>query len=292
MHYDENYVKNLLPKRPEISHKGTFGSVLNIAGSGYYSGAAYFSSVSALKVGCGKSTLASVQSVLNAVSSLCPDVILFPLQQTKENTASAKALNQITKKIPNYQAVSIGCGLSTNRNTELLFEGLIKCLNKTDTPVVIDADGLNILAILNKIKKAQLPQNTILTPHPLEIARLLDMNVESVLEEPDKWVKKCSEKFNCVTVLKLHETLIADNKDNFYKNNTGNSALSHAGSGDVLCGMITGFLAQGLSCFDAACLAVYLHGRAAQIASEQLTEYSVLASNLVNFIPFAIKSIL
>lgn len=274
---DENNVRNLLPKRPENSHKGTFGHVLNIAGSEFYTGAAYFSSLAPLKVGCGKVTLASVETVLRAVSTLSPDIILMPIKKLKKESFN------------NFQVVSIGCGLSQETGYVKLFKNVIKMLFNTQIPLVIDADGLNILS---NLKNTSLPANTILTPHPKEMSRLMGVNSDNILKQPEFWVRKCCEKFNCTTVLKLHRTLVADNKGNLYENNTGNSALSHGGSGDVLTGMISGFLAQGLNCFDACCLAVYLHGKTGEIASQDLTEYSVLASDLLNYITQAIKIIL
>lgn len=308
MEYNKEYLKSILPKRPENSHKGTFGHVLNIAGSGFYIGAAYFSSIAPLKVGCGRITLASVKPVSEAISSLSPDIILMPLDETKEKTIASKSINKLEKVLINYDVVSLGCGLSTNKDTVKFFAKLIKVLSNLEIPVVIDADGLNILALrhcetlsggfITKYSPKQscahkhLPPNTILTPHPLELSRLMKVGVENILSEPESWVKKCCEKYQCTTVLKLHETLIADNKGNFYENKTGNTALSHGGSGDVLCGMITGFLAQGLDCFEASVLGVYLHGVAAEFASSDLTEYSTLSSDLLKYIPKAIKTIL
>ena len=271
-------IKQFLPKRPTESHKGMFGHVLNIAGSEFYTGAAYFSSIAPLKVGCGRITLAAPDTVLKTVSALTPDVILSPLTRVKENIKSG-----------NYEAVSVGCGLSVNEETIELFSELIKVLSELLTPVVVDADGLNILSGLKTIK---LPVNTVLTPHPKELSRLMETGVDNILLQPEIWVRKCCEKYNCTTVLKLHRTLIADNNGNFYVNNTGNSALAHGGSGDVLCGMISGFLAQGMNCFEASALAVYLHGKAGEIGAKELTEYSVLASDLLKYIPKAIKSIL
>lgn len=289
MDLDENNIKKLLPKRPEVSHKGTFGHVLNIAGSSFYSGAAYFSSLAPLKVGCGRSTLASTESVCKAVSSLCPDIILMPLDEGRDKTVSPSSIKKLGPILANYEAISIGCGLSKNKKTVQFFEKLIKLLNKSQTPVVIDADGLNSLA-LSKI--VDLPTNTILTPHPKELSRLMGVSVDNILLQPEFWAKKCSDKYNCTTVLKLHKTMIADNNGHFYINNTGNSALAHGGSGDVLCGMISGFLAQGMNCFEASALGVYLHGITAEIASAELTEYSTLSSDLLNYIPKAIKTII
>lgn len=277
MDLDENYVKKLLPKRPEDSHKGTFGSVLNVAGSSFYTGAAYFSSVAPLKVGCGKSTLISEENVLKAIASLSPDAILMPLNKINKET------------IKKFRAISMGCGFSQELNAIKIFKKVIKLLKDVQTPLVIDADGLNILSSL---QKTNLPINTILTPHPKELSRLMSVNVNEILAQPEHWAKECCKKYNCTTVLKLHKTIVADIKGNIYVNKTGNSALSHGGSGDVLCGMISGFLAQGLNCFDASCLAVYLHGKASEIASKELTEYSTLASDLLDYIPKAIKTIL
>lgn len=274
---DKKYFSNLLPKRPENSNKGTFGSVLNIAGSDFYTGAAYFSSVATMKVGCGKVTLASEEPVLHTIASLTPNVILMPLK------------NLSGKSIQNFQAISIGCGLTQSKKAVKLFKTVLKLLNKINIPLVIDADGLNILST---IKNTVLPPSAILTPHPKEMSRLLNVDVEKILDNPNFYVKDCSRKYNCITVLKLHETLVADNNGNFYENNTGNSSLAHGGSGDVLCGMITGFIAQGVIPFDASCLAVYLHGLTGEFASKDMTEYSVLASDLLDYIPKAIKSII
>lgn len=303
MNYDERYIKNLLPKRPEDSHKGTFGHVLNIAGSGFYSGAAYFSSLAPLKVGAGRSTLASVEFVLSAVAALSPDIILFPRE-----TLFNKGLKPLVEI---YQAISIGCGLSTDRNTAKFFEKFLKSVENSQTPLVIDADGLTLLALRHceakdiDIKKGfppkqspphphgllKLPQNTILTPHPAELSRLMGVSVENILENQEFWAQKCSEKYKCITILKTHKTLIVDEKGHLYRNNTGNSALAKGGSGDVLCGMITGFLAQGVKPFDACILAVYLHGKAGEIMSRDLGEYSPLSSDLLNYIHLAIRNL-
>lgn len=278
---NQEYFKQILPKRPKDSHKGTFGHVLNIAGSEYYPGAAYFSSVSALKVGCGLGTLASKAAALQAAALKSPDLILFPVDKINKD---------FLKK---FQAVSIGCGLSQDKKAVRVFKKVAKLMKDSDIPLVIDADGLNILAKQSKsvFSRLFLPKNTILTPHPREMARLMGEAIEEILDNPEYWAKECTKKYCCTLVLKLHKTIVANNNGNLYENHTGNSALSHGGSGDVLCGMITGFLAQGLSLFDASCLAVHLHGLAAELASKDLTEYSVLASDLINYIPKAIKTI-
>lgn len=325
MDFYENYVKKLIPTRPVDGHKGTFGHVLNIAGSGFYTGAAYFSSISALKVGCGRVTLASTEPVLYAVSALGPDIILKPLEGTKEKTIHPKAVKKLINSLERFDVISIGCGISMNKETMNFLKNFIDVLKNHQTPIIFDADGLTHIG---KLKITKLPSNSILTPHPKELSDLMEVSVDNILKQPEFWVKECCEKYNCTTILKLHKTIVSDNKGNFYVNNTGNTALSHGGSGDILCGMISGFIAsgsrsepklacegqakqgelndgdvrvcdnklhrskQGLGCFEASVLAVYLHGKAAEIASEELTEYSTLSSDLLNYIPKAIKSIL
>ena len=257
-----------LPERPEFSNKGTFGKVLNIAGSEYYTGAAYLSSISALKIGCGYVALSSCPKALSTVASISPDIVYIPISDVK---------NSLEK----FDVVSIGCGLSVEPGTAILFKSLISDLSLTSKTILIDADGLNIMA---KKKPARLPKNLIITPHPMEASRLLKTDVEKILEKPVDYAKKLSEKYSCTTVLKLHSTVVCSKDMEIYINDTGNSALSKAGAGDVLTGIISGLCAQGMTPFEAAKLGVYLHGRTGEIASSMLTEYSVLASDLLKYI--------
>jgi len=254
-----------LPKRDENSNKGTFGKILNISGSEYMSGAAYLSSVSALKVGAGYVELASEERILNAVVTLAPEVVLASIDKISEISATV---------------LLIGCGLSTSKKAKDIFNMVIP----SEIPTVIDADGLNILSQTN----LKLNKNVILTPHPKEASRLLGCTLEEILNNMEKSAKKISEKFNCITVLKSHRTIITDGEKIYY-NTTGNSALAKAGSGDVLAGMISGLLAQKMNSFDAAVLGVYLHGLAGYIAKNDLTAYGVLASDTIRYIPYAIK---
>lgn len=263
-----------LPKREQKSYKGTFGKVLNVAGSRNYSGAAYFSSISALKIGCGYVTLASVPSVLTRIASMSPDIVCVPV-------------GEIKPQLDKYDVYSLGSGLSQDAGAMLLFKAILNDLKDTEKTVIIDAEGLNIISKFPKIK---LPKNVILTPHVGEASRLTGQKCDDILRNPRFIAKKISEKYNCITVLKSHKTVVCSKEMDFYANNTGNSALAKAGTGDVLCGMIAGLAAQKMQPFEAACLAVYLHGLAGELASKDLTEYSVLASDLINYIPYAIKN--
>ena len=277
----------IMPSREQDSNKGTFGKVLNFSGSGNYIGAAYLSTLGALKSGAGYVALASEKKVLNSVSILLPEAVLL------SRTEGLKSLDK-------YTVCLIGCGLGQKRNSVNLFKKVIEGKRKNiDTPLspltsgeinsfVIDADGLNILSSLSKIN---LPQNTILTPHPLEASRLLGVEVNEVLQDLEGSAKKLSKKYNCVVALKTHRTVVCE-RDRIYVNQHGNSALAKAGTGDVLAGIISGLLAQKMTPFESAKLAVYLHSRAGELASEDLTEYSPLASDILNYLPNAIKEIL
>ena len=262
-----------LPERKQFSHKGTFGKVLNIAGSEYYTGAAYLSSIAALKTGCGYAALSSSPKVINTVSLRTSDIVFIPITEVK-------------KKIPEFDVISVGCGLSTDLSVSILYKSILETLAGTDKPVIIDADGLNMLSKMKK--EVKLPENLIITPHPKEASRLLGVEVEDILEKPMKFAKELSKKYHAVTVLKLHSTVVCSAENDIYVNTTGNSSLAKAGSGDVLTGMISGLIAQKMSNFEAAKLAVYLHGKTGEIASGMLSEYSVLASDLLKYIPCAI----
>lgn len=267
-----------LPKRIENSNKSTYGRVLNIAGSDYMSGAAYLSSVSALKVGCGYCFLASTDRVINAVSAQTQNVVFVPYSNLLD------ILNTV-------DVVEIGCGLSQSNQAFDLFNTVIENYS-CEKPIIIDADGLNILAKDFKLFQSSNFKYSVLTPHPKEASRLLNCDVEDVLKDVELSAKKISVKFNCTTVLKTHNTVVCSPNGEIYENTTGNNSMAKAGSGDVLAGMIAGFIAQGMNSFDGASLAVYLHGLSGDIAKEELTEYSVMAEDLISYIPFAIKHLL
>ena len=263
-----------MPERPANSHKGTFGKILNISGSDYMSGAAYLSSTAALKTGCGYVVLCSTDNVIKSVSTQSPNIVFCPLKDIANQLKAADVL-------------LFGCGLSTDFKAKKIFNSVFD--NPMNIPVIIDADGLNLLS---KHSPKFLPDNLILTPHPKEAARLLGVKTEQILSDTVSAAKEISKNYNCVTVLKTHNTVVCSKDFEIYTNTTGNSALAKAGSGDVLAGIIAGLLAQKCEPFYAAKLGVYLHGLTADITKNDLTEYGVLASDLVRYIPYAIKTLL
>lgn len=263
-----------LPLRNENSNKGTFGRVLNVAGSDYMPGAAYLSSVAALTAGCGYVFLAAEERVIDAVAAQTQNVVFAPL-------------SEIDKLLKTANVVLIGCGISTSKKAESIFKDTIK--SAFEIPVVIDADGLNLLA---KWENPSLPNNLILTPHVKEASRLLDVDADRIIANIEFFAKEISQKFNCTTVLKSSETIVCGKDLKIYKNSAQNSALAKAGSGDVLAGIITGLLAQGLDEFNAAKTGVYLHSLAGEYAKNDLTEFAVLASDQIRYISYAFKKLL
>ena len=245
-----------MPERPQNSNKGTFGKVINFAGSKNYIGAAYLSTLSILKIGAGYAALAGDARIIDSVSKLLPEAVYVDTNDGYNN-------------LDKYTVCLIGCGLGRTKNSTKLFKNVIK---NVKCPLIIDADGLNILSEVD----CKLPDNTIITPHPMEASRLLGVSLGNVLDDLQGTAKILTNRYNCVTVLKNHNTVICS-KESMYVNQHGNSALAKAGSGDVLAGIIAGLLAQKMTPFEAARLGVYLHSRAGEIASEELTEYSVLA---------------
>jgi len=280
-------VLNLLPKRMQNSHKGTYGHVLNIAGSCQYQGAAFLSSISSLRVGAGYCMLASCSDVISNVASITPDITFMDLGQSGYGTIPKESIKFINA-IANYDVVSIGCGLSQIGGVEEFVINFLKKNKNSYTPIIIDADALNIIA---KTKNSSIPLNSIITPHPMELSRLLGIEVKEIQQNRAKWAWQASKEFDCIVLLKGHETVIAVPNGKIFINHTGNSALAKAGSGDVLTGMIAGFCAQGIKLEEAACCATYIHGIASEIASKSMTEYCVLASDLIKYIPLAMRAI-
>lgn len=264
-----------LPPRPENSHKGTFGKVLNVSGSKFMPGAAFISSMAALKSGCGYVFLATDESVMNCGSWQTSGIVFTRTGSIHEHLKSS-------------QALLIGCGLGTELKSVQIFQKTFEA--QAEIPTVIDADGLNLLS---KYDLEWLPQNLVLTPHPLEASRLLGgVEVEKILKDTVHYAGEISQIYNCVTVLKTHKTVVTSPYGEVYINNTGNSGMAKAGSGDVLAGMLASFLAQGMEIFEAATLAVYTHGLAGDFARNEFTEYCVMPTDLINHIPQAFRTLL
>ena len=277
---NKDFVKSKLPKRNINSNKGDFGKVLNIVGSKQFIGAGMLASIASLRVGAGYSIMYAPKNVLSFYTNISPDLIY--INRTNSIDDSLKKIDEL-----NINSIVLGCGLGTEKETIKYVKGLLYELKNSKIPIVIDADGLNCLSISDISK---LPQNAILTPHPKELSRLLKVDTEEINNNREKYIDFAVEKYAVTVVLKGNKTLIKD-KSGLYQNTTGNTALSKAGTGDILSGMIGGFLAQNTTVLDAAILSVYLHGLAGELYSEDFSQYSMLASDLLQYIPLSLKSL-
>ena len=275
----------LLPPRPPDMHKGEAGRVFLLAGSVGLSGAAALCTVGALRVGAGLVTVGIPKSLHNPMVEKLTEAMLKILPETKEGSLSLQGLPEIVSTSEQMDAVAIGPGLSQHPQTKALVRQLLPRINK---PLVLDADGLNALAEdMTVLKKLLLP--VILTPHPGEMGRLIRQSAEDVQRDRERTARSFATQSRVVVVLKGHGTVVASFDGSVYVNDTGNPGMASGGFGDVLTGMIAGLLGQKLSLFDAARLGVYLHGLAGDLAAAERGQIGLLASDLADRIPLAIR---
>lgn len=275
----------LLPLRSPDTHKGDVGHVLVVAGSPGLTGAAAMCSLGALRAGAGLVTLGIPASLQDVMAAKLTEVMTRPLPETKARTLSLQALPELVSLIESMDAVAIGPGLSQESQTKQLVRQLLPRVTK---PCVVDADGLNALADEPQVLK-RLTTPLILTPHPGEMARLIRQSAADVQRDRERTAKSFAEQYRVVVVLKGHRTVVANVDGEVYVNDTGNPGMASGGMGDVLTGIIAGLLGQKLSLFDAAWLGVYLHGLAGDLAVADLGQVGLIASDLLDRIPQAIR---
>lgn len=279
--------QQLLPQIDWEGHKNTYGHLLVIAGSQGMMGAAILASRAGFRAGSGLVTACVPRTGAGLFNIALPEAITRGVSETPERTLSKTAWAEIKKLLPQKKAVVFGPGLTTHADIQDLLAELVLELN---VPLVIDADGLNVLAQdLSILKNAKAP--LILTPHPKEMARLLNLSVEEVQENRVKTAIRAASLLKAIIVLKGAGTVIASPEGDVYINSTGSPALATAGTGDVLTGTIGGFLAQGLKPLQAALLGVYVHGLAGDLVALEKGYRGVLASDVVETLPLAINQL-
>jgi len=269
-----------IPRRPD-THKGDYGHLLVIAGSVGKTGAAAMACEAALRMGAGLVTLAIPKS-LNAIMEVkLTEVMTEPLPETQKQTLSLRAFHSILRLCENKKAVIIGPGIGTFKETQSLVLKLIKTLN---LPIILDADGLTALATQPKILPA-MNRQLILTPHPGEMARLIQSTVKDVQENRISISKNFSQSNHVYLILKGHRTLITNPTGEVFINPTGNPGMASGGTGDILTGMIGGLICQGLDILPSLQTAVYLHGVAGDEVAREKGEKSLIATDMLEKIP-------
>ncbi len=274
-----------MPTRPPETQKGDAGRIFLLAGSVGMSGAAALCAMGALRVGAGLVTLGLPKSLHAPMAEKLTEAMCKVLPETKEGSLSLPALPEILTTIERMDAIAMGPGLSQHAQTKDLVRQVLPRITK---PLVVDADGLNALAAdVGLLKKLTLPP--ILTPHPGEMARLIRQSIDEVQGDRERTAKAFATHYQVILVLKGHRTVVASYDGEVYVNDSGNPGMASGGCGDVLTGMIAGLLGQKLSRFDAARLGVYLHGLAGDLAAAERGQIGLLASDVVDRIPQAIR---
>jgi ADP-dependent NAD(P)H-hydrate dehydratase / NAD(P)H-hydrate epimerase len=280
----KNHIKMSSMRRAD-THKRDYGHVYTIAGSTGMTGAAFLSAQAALFSGSGLVTLAIPRSLNVIVGSKLTEVITEPMPETEEGTLSLKSYKKIFNSIKNCDVIACGCGLRWTLEIKKL---VYKLIESATIPMVLDGDALNVISEeIDVLKKKKAP--IVLTPHPGEMSRLTKKSVKEIQNDRIGVAKKLALDHNVIVVLKGHRTVVANEGGEHYVNETGNSGMATAGSGDVLCGMIASFIGQKIDLYGASKLGVYLHGLSGDIAASKKGQVSLVASDILNYIPEAIR---
>jgi ADP-dependent NAD(P)H-hydrate dehydratase / NAD(P)H-hydrate epimerase len=269
------------------SHKGTFGHALIVAGSLGKNGAGGLAALASLRSGAGLATLAMPESCQKIAGAIPLEVMTTGLSETKEGFLRSSAKLQILELCKDKSSIAIGPGISTEKETIELLENIIPELN---IPLVLDADGLNCLALSQNLLSVLNP-GTILTPHPKEMSRISGIETQEILNNRIAVSSEFAKKHSIYLILKGAHSIIALPSGEVFINPTGNSGMATAGSGDVLTGIIAGLLAQGMSSKWATLSGCYLHGLAGDQFVEKQSKTNLIAGDLLRELPNTIKSI-
>lgn len=287
-HIEISDVEKNLPRRSLHAHKYSVGKVFVLAGSRGLTGAAAMCSISALRAGAGAVVLGTPESVYPILARKLTEVMVTPLPETREGSLSAGAFDQIQEKLKWADVVVVGPGLSQNAETQkLIMQVLLQYPGKT----LVDADGLNAISSAGIKKLRNTKAEMILTPHVGEFSRLTGISPREVEQRRIEEAKTLAHKSHTTIVLKGVPTVTADADGSAYLNSTGNPGMATAGAGDVLSGIIAGLWAQGMDASKAAYAGAYLHGLAGDLAAKKLGERSLVANDLIDFLPPAFEFI-
>ena len=272
-------VARYFPKRRADAHKGDFGKLLLLCGSRGYTGAPYFAALGALRVGAGLVYLGVPESIYGIEAVKLHEPVVFPLPECG-GQLSEGALEELLLRLPRMDAVLIGPGLGLGAGC---FQVLEAVLRHAACPVVVDADGITLLSRHMDILRGRTAP-TVLTPHDGEFARLFGPVGPDRMES----AKRAAGESGSIVLLKGHRTCVTDGARAFI-NPTGNPGMAVGGSGDVLAGIITGLLGQGIAPLEAAALGAWLHGAAGDLCARELGEYGMLPSDLLEALPRLLK---
>jgi len=294
---EEAQVRRVLPRRVRDSHKGTFGHVHIVAGSRGKSGAALMAGLASLRSGAGLATLWTPESLLRDLTGKYPELMMEPVAETEEGTCDQSAADTILARSEEIGSLVIGPGLTTHSSTKKLVKELVR---RSPVPIVLDADGINAFAGTSDFFGKRRKQPIVLTPHPGEMARITGLTISQIQDRRLETACEWAGKLGCYLILKGFQTVIASPDGDIYINRTGNPAMATGGTGDVLAGMVGRFMAtwsrlrRNADCpklEDFLCAAVYLHGLAGDLAVESIDEESLVATDLIEYLPDAFHKV-
>ena len=273
-----------LPKRRPDTHKGDYGRDFILAGSIGYTGAPIMAAEAAIRMGAGLVYLGVPDSIYSIEAIRCKEAMPMPMPCDEDGLVSWNAREPVMSMLEQCDVCLAGPGLGTSYQLRYLLEAIVR---HKDCRVILDADGINGIAEnIDILKEAEKP--VVLTPHPGEFAK-----VGGKLENGRvQGAREFAKEYNCILVLKGHRTVTALPDGRVYINTTGGPAMAKGGSGDVLAGMVTALVGQGIPAEKAAIAAVYLHGLAGDICADAMGEYSVIASDIIEAIPKAVKTVM
>lgn len=276
---NEKDVQKLLPERDVWGHKGTFGKILLLCGSRGFTGAAYLAAMGALRTGAGLVFLGVPDSIYAIEAVKLNEPVVFSLPDS-DGKMGFEAIPEILARLPQMDAVLIGCGMGRSDSTLAITEEILK---QASCPVVVDADGINVLAGHKDVLRGRRGV-TILTPHDGEFARLGGKIVENRMESAGALARD----LGCIVLLKGHKSCATDGFFG-YENTTGNPGMAVGGSGDVLAGMIASLLGQGIAPLEATACAAWLHGAAGDLCARELGQYGMLPTDMLQRLPRLMK---
>ena len=284
------WARTNLPARPEDANKGTFGKVLVVGGSRRYVGAVQLAATAAYRAGAGLVTVAAPERVVELVAAAAPEVTWLPQAVSETGGLPGEAAIALRNEWPGFRAAVLGPGLGDDAETRAFTWAALPDLADLANGSVIDADALNALASMPDAP-GRVPANAVLTPHPGELARLMNTTVADVQSRRLGIASEAAVKYGCTVVLKGAHSVIASADGRTTLSPFANPLLATAGSGDVLAGMIGGYLAQGAAPFEAACLGVYFHGAAGEILREEYGSAGLLAGEIAARLPKVVKDV-
>ena len=276
---DHKAVLNILPDRDPWGHKGNFGKILLLCGSRGFTGAAYLAAMGALRSGAGLTFLGVPENIYAIEAVKLNEPVVFPLPDA-DGTLSCEAVAEIEKRLPQMDAVLVGCGLGQSDGVLAVVKTV---LEQAECPVVMDADGINIMKEHKDILRGR-KYPTILTPHDGEFLRFGGIIGKNRMESAACFARE----WNCILLLKGHETCITDGQTG-YLNKTGNPGMAVGGSGDVLAGILVSLLGQGIAPAEAAACAAWLHGAAGDLCAQKLGQYGMLPTDMLEVLPRLMK---